>query len=75
MGKHDSDEGLGFFLSGAEGVKGIALWLVKNLKIIFIIALIPAIGFGAYYVTKYFANHKNPKTEPTYAIARKHYKQ
>lgn len=69
MGKHDSDEGLGNpFLGGAEAVKNGALWLVKNIKIILIIALIPAIGFGAYYATKYFANKKKPNTEPTYAI-------
>lgn len=74
MGKHDSDEGLGFFLGGAEAVKGGALWVVQNIKVIIIIALIPAIGFGAYYATKYFANKKKP-TEPTYAMARKYYKR
>ncbi|MBR2290348.1 MAG: sortase [Clostridia bacterium] len=69
MGKHDSDEGLGFFLGGAEAVKGGVLWIVKNLKILLIVALIPAIGFGAYYATKYFAGRKQPETTPTYAIA------
>ena len=69
MGKHDSDEGLGFFLGGAEAIKEIALWLVNNLKILLIVALIPAIGFGAYYLTKHFANNKKPETTPTYAVA------
>ena len=68
MGKHDSDESMGFFLGGAEGVKDGALWLVRNLKYVFLVALIPAIGFGAYYLTKYVVNHKKP-TEPAYAIA------
>lgn len=75
MGKHDSDEGLGFFLGGAEAIKEGALWLVGNFKTILLIALIPAIGFGAYYLTKYLANHKKPNTEPTYALARKYYKR
>lgn len=69
MGKHDSDEGLGFFFGGAEAVKNIVLWLFGNLKTLLLIALIPAIGFGAYYVTKYISNNKKPKTEPTYALA------
>ena len=69
MGKHDSDEGLGFFLGGAESIKGGALWLAKNVKVIVLVALIPAIGFGAYSLTKYFANHKKPNAEPTYAMA------
>ena len=74
MGKHDSDEGLGFFLGGAEGIKDGALWIVRNLKIIFLVALIPAIGFGAYYLTKYISNNKKPNTTPTYSLARKNYK-
>lgn len=75
MGKHDSDEGLGFFLGGAEAIKEGALWIAENFKVILLVALIPAIGFGAYYATKYFANHKKPSAEPTYAVARKYYKQ
>lgn len=71
MGKHDSDEGLGFFLGGAEAVKEGALWLVSHLKFLFVVALIPAIGFGAYYLTKYLANNKKPNTTPTYAVAGK----
>lgn len=70
MGKHDSDEGgLGSFLDGAEVVKEGALWLARNIKPILVVALIPAIGFGAYYLTKYLSNHKKPTT-PTYAIAK-----
>lgn len=67
MGKHDSDEGMGFFLGGAEGAKDGALWLLHNLKIVFLVALIPAIGFGAYYATKYIVNKKNSK--PAYSLA------
>lgn len=67
MGKHDSDESMGFFLGGAEKVKDGSLWLLKNLKILLMIALIPAIGFGAYYLTKFIMN-KKPNTEPTYAV-------
>ena len=69
MGKHDSDEGIGFFSEGIEYVKEGALWVVHNFKSIFMVALIPAIGFGAYYLTKNVANHKKPTT-PTYAIAK-----
>ena len=36
---------------------------------LFIIALIPAVGFGAYYLAKYFSNNKKQNTEPTYALA------
>lgn len=69
MGKHDSDESMGFFLGGAEKVKDGSLWILRNLKRVFLIALIPAVGFGSYYLTKYIANHKAPKTEPTYVMA------
>ena len=69
MGKHDSDEGLGFFLGGAETVKNGALWFVDHIKVIFIIALIPAVGFGAYSLTRHFASNKKPNTEPAYALA------
>lgn len=69
MGKHDSDESMGFFLGGAESIKDGSLWLLKNLKIILIIALIPAIGFGSYYLTKYLSNKKKPESTPTYALA------
>lgn len=69
MGKHDSDEGMGFFLGGAEAVKNGSLWLLSNLKFILIIALIPAIGFGSYYLVKYISNNKKSNTKPTYAIA------
>ena len=68
MGKHDSDEEYGFFLGGVELIKNIAIGIIKNLKSILIIALIPIIGFGAYYLTKYLSNNKNKKTEPTYAV-------
>ena len=69
MGKHDADEGLGFFLGGAEAVKNCALWFVKNIKVVFIVALIPIIGFGSYQLAKYIANNKKKNTEPTYALA------
>lgn len=69
MGKHDSDESMGFFLGGAETVKNGSLWLIRKLKVILIIALIPAIGFGAYYLTKYLSNKKKQPTTPTYALA------
>lgn len=66
MGKHDSDEGMGFFLGGAETVKNVTLGIKKNLKIIFIIALIPLVGFGAYQGVKYFSNKNN--TTPAMAV-------
>ena len=71
MGKHDSDESAGFFLGGAEAVKEGALWIFSHLKTLLIVALIPAIGFGAYYATKYFANKKKPNTTPVYSVAGK----
>ena len=67
MGKHDSDESLGFFLGRTEKVKGESLWILRNFKVILMIALIPAIGFGAYYLTKYLSNNKKPKTTPTFS--------
>lgn len=69
MGKHDSDESLGFFLGGAKSVKDGSLSFLRSLKVILIVALIPAIGFGAYYLTKYLSNNKKPKTQQTYAVA------
>ena len=72
MGKHDSDEGLNFFLGGAEKVKDGSLWIVRNFKIILFIALIPLVGYGAYIGAKYYTNYKNNKnTEPIYAVATK----
>ena len=56
MGKHDSDEGMGFFLGGAENVKNGAFWLKDNLKLIGIIALIPIIGFIIFSIKTFFAN-------------------
>lgn len=72
MGKHDSDESMGFFLGGAESIKNGALWLLHNIKILAFIALIPIVGFGAYYGAKYFANKSggNPTTQK-YAVAGK----
>ena len=59
MGKHDADEGMGFFLGGVELLKNVVLGIRNNIKIIGIIALIPIVGFGAYYGSKHFTNKKN----------------
>lgn len=70
MGKHDSDEGLGFFLGGAETIKNIAVWIKNNINIICIIILIPLIGFAAYAGAKFLSNRKNNNNEElTYAVA------
>lgn len=69
MGKHDSDESSGFFLGGVEATKDGILWILSHLKLLVIVALIPAVGFGAYYLTKYFAGNKKSNTTPTYAVA------
>jgi LPXTG-site transpeptidase (sortase) family protein len=68
MGKHDSDEGMGFFLGGAEAVKNGALWIKDNIKIIFAIALIPIVGFGAYYGYKYYSNYKKNNSKDTLPV-------
>ena len=54
MGKHDSDESLGFFLGGAENVKDGSLWLVRNLKVILLIALIPAVRVWSILFNKVY---------------------
>lgn len=59
MGKHDSDEEIGSFLGGAQGVKNAALGIKNNIKIIFLILLIPVVGFGVYMGVKYFSNKNN----------------
>ncbi len=54
MGKHDSDESLGFFLGNAENVKDGAIWLLRNLKVIFLIALIPAVRIWSLLFDKVY---------------------
>jgi LPXTG-site transpeptidase (sortase) family protein len=67
MGKHDSDEGIGFFLGGVEAVKKGTLWLKGNIKYIFIVALIPIVGFGAYYGYKFIKKNNSKNTMPVIA--------
>lgn len=72
MGKHDANYKAerSSYLDGVDNVKKEGLWIIRNFKMILIIALIPAVGFGAYYLTKYFANNKkNNNTTPVYAVA------
>ena len=61
MGKHDANyKGeSSSYLDGANAVKKEGLWIVRNFKTILAVALIPAVGFGAYYLTQYLNNKKN----------------
>ena len=68
MGKHDSDEGMGFFLGGAETVKNGIFWIKDNIKIIIIILLIPVIGVGAYFGAKYITNNNKNKQKDTLPV-------
>jgi len=68
MGKHDADEGMGFFLGGAELIKNIVLGIKNNIKIIGIVALIPIIGIGAYQGSKYLSNKKNSNDSQTVPV-------
>ena len=66
MGKHDSDEGMGFFLGGAESVKGGMFWVKNNLKVLTAVVLIPIIGVGAYFGINAINNYK--KTHPKNSV-------
>ena len=71
MGKHDASYRgeSSSYLEGANAVKKEGLWIVRNFKIILAVALIPAIGFGAYYLTKYLNNKNSNSNQPAYAVA------
>ena len=68
MGKHDSDEKIGFFLGGAESVKKGAFWIKDKLKVLAIIALIPIVGTGVYFGCKAVVNYKSKKPKTTVPV-------
>lgn len=68
MGKHDSDEGMSFFLGGAEGVKKGAFWIKDKLKVLAIVALIPIVGAGVYFGCKAVVNYKSKKPKTSVPV-------
>ena len=71
MGKHDQEKSLGYFLDEAKEVKEEASWIKRNIKTIALVCIIPVMGFGAFYLTKFFMNTQNQKnnTTPAYSLA------